>query len=1095
MANAYRKDIFRTLKAGWRRFLAIAVITTLCVTMFSGLQASCLDLRNEADSFYDAQKLHDLKIQSTLGMTKEDVQALKTMENVETAAGIFSGDILVYTEENAALDLTFQTAAGDGTDAPYLIEGALPTEPGQCAVTQDMAKKYNLTVGSIFRVEKSLDESDVVPDTFVISALIVDPTKIGSTSGAVSYRNSNVDKDSLYILPTAVDSDVYTAVLLRMRDSNSYFTYDRAYSAAVSDLETQIREDLQDEREEERWQQVKNDAYDELREETEPARAELADARVQLSDAREEADQQFADAQMQIDSGMAEIEDQEAAINEKEQELENSAAALADQKDQVLQQERSLTEQREQLAAQADNLNAQKVDLQAQEDSLKKQQEDLQTQLNTLNSQKSALQANTAISAEQKAQQISQLDAAISQITNGISQIDANLPQLTGGISQLVSGLSQVNAGIAQIDDGLAQIAQAKQQIADGEAQIESGRAQIADGRSQLEQAREQLESGQKELDDQKLVAEEKFAESKQEIEDGEEELEKQIQDASRDIETIERPTWYIQNRNSLSGYSNVKSDADSIKSIGAVFPILFLAVAILISLTAITRMVEEDRGILGTYRALGFTDHEIRKKYMIFAALSAAAGDAVGTLGAFVILPRFIFWVFSNMYLFPGYRFSFLPGLGTLGPALFIGAILLAAWAVCAKELKETPAELMRPKAPPAGKRIFLEYIPFIWKRMKFLSKVTARNLFRYMKRFLMTVVGIAGCIALLLFGFAVQDSVTDMLPKQYGGVFKYDCLAVASGANDTLLSYIEEAREEGEIERDLNLFVSSVTIRNDAGDEMAAQLYVVPDSTSFDGLISLTDPTGTSLTLQDGAVYVTSNAVDILGLTRGAAFEAGTVDMPTKTITLDGVVNNFLGNYIYMTKNTFEQYFKEYEPNAELINFTDKVSDQTAWCTALAEKEDVTACVATEEVRSEFHKSFELVNMVVYVVIIMSAALAFVVLYTLETTNISERERELATIKVLGFFDREVSLYVNKEVIILTLIGILAGIPLGRAFAQTLTTILKLPAIYLEVSLHLSSYLISAVLVFVFALLVQIVTGRMLRRIDPVTALKSAE
>ncbi|MGI5988730.1 MAG: FtsX-like permease family protein [Lachnospiraceae bacterium] len=1235
MTSAYRKDIFRTLRDGWRRFIAIAVITALGVTMFSGLQASCEDLCQEADSFYDSQNLEDIKIQSTLGLTDEDVEALLSLADVETASGIYSGDLTVYTEDGGSLDISFQTIASDGTDAPYVVEGTMPSEADQCAVTQEMAENYGLSVGDTLTVSSGNEDETVTEDTFVISALIIDPTSVGSTSGAVSYRNSSVEKDKLYILPEAVDSDVYTAILVRMRDSDSYYTYDNEYSAAVSELESQIRSDVQDEREEARWQQVKDQAYETLEEEIAPAESELEEGRQELSDAEAEAEQQFADAQSQIDSGLETLQSQEDELNAQAQELEESAASLAESKADVLAQEESLTSQKSDLQAQLDSLTAQKEDLQAQLDSLTAQKEDLQaqldsltaqkedlqaqldslnsqkeelqaqqeslnsqktelqaqqeslsskktdlqaqleslssqktdlqTQLESLNSQKEAIQARTDISDDEKAKMISEIESSISlvtdninkiddslsqitagisetetylskiqagiseiddslpqiaeaiaqidaavpqltegiaqideatpQLTEGISQLDSGISQLTDGISQLDSGIEQIESGIAQIDDGLSQLETARAQIEDGEAQIESGRAQIEDGRAQIQQAKDELAAAQAELDDSKASAEETFAGKEQELADGEQELADEKADAIADIEAIERPTWYIQNRNSLSSYGNVKSDSDSIESIGTVFPILFLAVAILISLTAITRMVEEERGLLGTYRALGFRDSEIRRKYLIFAALSALAGSAVGTLGAFVILPSFLFWVFTNMYLFPEYHYSFLPGLGTLGPAVFIAAVLIAAWAVCKKELSETPAELMRPKAPPAGKRIFLEYIPFIWNRLSFLSKVTARNLFRYMKRFLMTVVGIAGCIALLLFGFAVQDSVTDMLPKQYGGIFQYDGLAVASSANDTLLSYIDEAESNGEIDKKLNLYVTSVTIKNTSGDQISAQLYVIPEDADLDGLVSLKDTNGNEITLSDGQTWVTVNAVQILNLSEGGTFEVQTADMPDAEVTLDGVAQNYLGNYIYMTQNTFEQYFGEYSPNAEIFTLTDEVTDQTAWCTEFAEKEDITTCASSEEVKSEFNKSFELVNTVVYVVIIMSAALAFTVLYTLETTNISERERELATIKVLGFFDREVSLYVNKEVFILTLIGIVAGIPLGRAFAQTLNTVLRFPAIYLEVSLHPSSYLISAVLVFVFAILVQLVTEKILKRIDPVTALKSAE
>ncbi len=1047
MNRAYRKDVMRSLRGGWRRFLAIALITALGVMMFSGLQAACQDLRREADSFFDAQNLHDLEIKSTLGLTEDDAAALAELPDVEQAECVFSTDVTVVTEAGGALELSAVTMTPGGTDALYPVTGRLPEREDECALTEAVASKYGLQTGSILTLTAEEGSGDILPDTFTVTALVIDPTSVGSTNGAVSYRNSDTEKDCLYIPSSAVDTKMYTSVLVRMTDSDSYFTYDTKYSSAVSTLASQIRDQVQDAREESRLKDVQDEAYAKLDSELSGAQEELDDGRQQLSDAKDEAEQQFEQAQEAIDSGLKTLNSRKAELDAREKQLEDSASQIESGRQQLREQEESLEQKRQELTDQQDSLMQKKRELQTQRDTL------------------AAGQAN----------------AGVAQLEEGIRQTDA--------------GLSQIAAGLKQVEDGRQQLANNLAQLDAAQKEADSGRQQLADGRQQLAQAGQQLADNQSQLDAQKTSAEETFAEKEQAIADAQAQLDERKAAAEADIAAMEKPSWYIQSRRALGGYSDVSSDADSIDSIGTVFPMLFLAVAVLISLTAITRMVEEDRGLLGTYRALGFTEGEIRSKYLIFALLSAACGSAAGTLGAMVVLPGFLFWVFSNMYLFPQYRYAFLVPRGILGPALFIGAVLIAAWAACAKELSEAPAQLMRPKAPPAGRRIILEYIQFIWKRLSFLSKVTARNLFRYGRRFLMTVVGIAGCMVLLLFGFAVKDSVTDMLPGQYGGIFTYDCLAVASQADDTLSRLTQEAAERGQIDDSMSLYTTTLTLEDDSGDQISAQLYVLPDGSSPDGFMDLRGVDGEKITLKDGDVWVSINAAEILGLHPGEDFLAGSADMPPRQVILTGTLLNYLGNYVYMTGNTYDQYFQDYQANAELLHLTPAVTDQAAWCRNLAGREGIAACVSTQKIRSEFQQSFKLVNMVVYVVIIMSAALAVVVLYTLGTTNISERERELATIRVLGFSDREVSLYINREVMILTAIGILIGLPAGRAAAQMLNRVLRLPGIYLRVSLHLPSYFICVALILIFALLVQSVTDRMLRRIDPVTALKSAE
>ena len=681
------------------------------------------------------------------------------------------------------------------------------------------------------------------------------------------------------------------------------------------------------------------------------------------------------------------------------------------------------------------------------------------------------------------------------------AQADAEFAAARQSLDASASELSQNRA---QVEDGLLQIENGIQTLKDSEAELnrqeESANVQIADGRAEIEANRKKLEDaakviadGWQEYEDGKQEGEKEISDGWEEYEDGKQEADEKLADARAEIEEIDMATWYAEDRSSLSGYANIRSDADSIDAIGTVFPIVFFIVAILISLTTITRMVEEDRGLIGTYKALGFTNAETRKKYIIYALSESLAGSLIGTIFAFVVLPEIIFIIFRVMYLLPWYDLHFIPVQGLLGPCIFILGIVTATALSCRKELNRVPAVLMRPKAPRAGSRVLLERMKPVWNRLSFLNKVTARNLFRYKKRLLMTIFGIAGCMALLLFGFAIKDSVTDLMPRQYEQTFNYDLMVVSN--TEDHLEILADLDKDQNIADYLDVEITSADLQIADGEKASVQLIIVPQGKNLSEYIHMKDLDGNELTLQDGDVYITQNAGSVLGFENGDQITMQLLDLQEAEIPVTELVQNYLGNYVYMTSATFEEYYDAYEANGVLLHFSNQCRDQVSWADDFSERDGVLSCVSTQELKDQFSTAFVLINMIVYVVIIMSAALAFVVLFTLSTTNISERERELATIKVLGFFDNEVHLYVNKETLILTLIGIVLGVPLGTAFAQTLTVILNLPSIYLAVSLHPVSYLIAAGLSFGFALIVNLIMNRSVNAIDPVEALKSIE
>lgn len=558
------------------------------------------------------------------------------------------------------------------------------------------------------------------------------------------------------------------------------------------------------------------------------------------------------------------------------------------------------------------------------------------------------------------------------------------------------------------------------------------------------------------------------------------------------DTSSIEHPKWYIQDRSSLSSYSNIESDAASIEAVGTAFPIVFFTVAILIALTTITRMVEEDRLLIGTYKALGFRNIEIMKKYLLYAGSACLLGGIIGDIGGFLLLPKFVFRIFQTLYLLPNYRLQFDAWYGIGGIALFTGGILVAVWIAVHGELKHMPAVLMRPKAPRTGARVLLERIRPLWRNLTFLNKVTARNLFRYKKRMLMTVFGIMGCSALVLCAMAINDSVSALIPRQYEHIYRYDLMVMKDDAH-----VYQSLSRDDEVSECLTLLVDNATIKSSGNKEERVQLMVFPEQADVASYLSLEDLNGDPVTLEMGDVYVTQNASQVLDFAVNDTVRVQNSDFKEKRVKVTGIVQNYLGNTIYMSENTYETLFGPYEDNAVLANFRGDISKQQkdSYAQKLEDREGVLSVVSTSSMQDAFETSFSLITSVVYLILAMAAALAFVVLFTLSTTNISERVRELATIKVLGFYDKEVHSYVNKETLLLTFLGILAGLPAGTILAQSLTYVLNMPSIHFAVTIRPISYLYTVILSFGFAVIVNLITNRVLNHIDMVESLKSME
>lgn len=706
------------------------------------------------------------------------------------------------------------------------------------------------------------------------------------------------------------------------------------------------------------------------------------------------------------------------------------------------------------------------------------------------------------------------LDAGNRQIADTCAEADKKFAEAQ---SQIDENRRQFDQQVDQIMSMQAGATGAMDPTQLNETTRETMRETIIAATPELAHAKQRLDQAQSQLDEQK-------AQTEQTLKTKENELKT----------SIPQVRWYVQDRQSLGGFSALKSDLDSIQSLGNAFPIVFLVVAVMMSLTSMARMVEEDRSLIGTYVGLGYGRLAVASRYLLFALLACLIGGGLGLLVGFLGIPAFLLVVLEGMYVMPGVRLEYDWLYGSLGIALFVVGVLAATIYACVQEMRMTPAALMRPKAPRAGSRILLERIKPVWNRMGFLSKVTARNIFRFKSRLIMTVGGVAGCTALIVCGLAINDTVADLGIKQYRDVYQYD-LMVVSGDSDADEMRAKVA-SDGRTTSTMNVRIESGDMavgKSDSGSgdssgsvgSESIQLVAVPEKRLSDlgemvtlqpvhsGILGTSSIGGKgSLKLDDDGVIVAQSAASSLGIATGSKVRLTNGDGVQVTAKVSAVNRNLIGSDVYISETYYAKLFgksfvsnvpvsaesdvqstKSLTWNAMYAKLSGSDQSQTDYAQSLEKDSSVVKAVSSAHMADSF--KFDLMGAVVALIVALAGGLALVVLFTLANTNVSERVREMATLKVLGFFDREVHHYVNREMMILTVMGVVLGLPLGRFVGGLLTMALNMPSLYFEVEVKPLSYVIAVVVTMMFALLVQLFVNPVLDRIDPISSLKSVE
>ena len=1067
MKKALLKNSFKEIKTSFKRFISLLLISLLGVGFFVGLRASSPDMVYTIDEYYKQQNVYDIQIISTLGLTDNDIDAIKKIENVENVYGTYSEDIMLKVDGK---ELVSKILTIEDVNKPRLIEGNMPINENECLVEQSFLTSTGKKIGDTIELEANENNEILKEFNLKIVGTAESPLYISRERGTTSLGAGTIN-NYIYISKDNINSDAYTEIYIKLKDSEEYTTNSNKYEDYVEETKNKI-EEIKEEREKARYDELINEANAEIEKAENEFNTQKADGEKQIAD----AEAKITDGKNQITSGENEIKTNEEKANK---EFSSAEKKISSAKSEISKNEKTLSEQKQNANSQIDTANNKKEELNA----------NLQT-------------INTALDKVMQS-----YNYVISKLNNGnLSEeekiaLQEQKQELEKQKTTLETNKSQIQAGITEIDN---QINSANNQIEQAEKQLESAKTEISKQEkalastkkkttSQINNAKAELEKSKKEIQD----AEAELATKKEEFNTKISDAEKELIDAKEKVNDIETAEWYILDRNQNSGYASFIQDTESVNSLSLVFPIVFFAIAILVSLTSMTRMVEEDRTELGTLKSLGYNKAQIIFKYILYSTLACIIGGVMGISIGLQLIPRVIWMMYSMMYTIPEFVVALNSEHSSSGLTLIYICIVGATLYAALRALKEKPANLLRPKAPKIGKRVLLERIKFIWKRLNFTQKVTVRNIFRYKKRFLMTIIGICGCTALILTGFGIKDSISMILPNQYEKVFLYDFQVgmKTSLTEEEKQSVVKELQDTENITDVVKAYmVADVAHHNNYAEDIQ---IMVPDSTEeLKNFIEINNVKNKKqeIGLTDDGVILTDKLAQLLDVKEGDTI---TLEDSDKEVKVIGITENYIGHYIYMTKNMYKEiYDEEYSPNLLLVKGNDLSEEkQEEISRKLLNEGKVSTVSLNSTIERTLDDTLKSLNYVVVILIVSAGLLAFVVLYNLSNINISERQRELATIKVLGFYDREVYSYVTRETVLLTIIGIALGLVLGYFLNYFIIGTCEINMLRFAKIIHPWSYVYSVLITVAFTVIVNVITYFALKKIDMISSLKSIE
>lgn len=1079
MKSALFKDIIREIKRTKSRFFSIFAIIALGAGFFSGLKAACPDMLATQEAYFRDNNLMDIHLLSTYGFDEDDMDAIRTVDGIRGIYPTYSKDVFVKNDRNANLiakmiaipDVTTAAYADKTIDEPVVLKGRMPQSANECVVEKHSQMRTTFNIGdtvSVYTTDSENPLSDsLVRDSWTVVGIVMNPQYISYERGNTTIGDGSIDT-YIMIPESNFCYEVYTDVYLTMEDAAAYGAFDDGYWN-VMDGNVEEFEAVADVRKDERFAEIKNEAE-----------RQLADAKKKLADGEKEANEELSKAKQELDDAYKELTDGEKKLADGKKQYNDGREEYNNSKKEFDESIADAELKIEEAQAELDDGYAQ------------------------YNNGVSQLMEGLESSAEQLRAKTAEIKAAISagMGTPEMEMMLAELERQLGEIEYLINNPEAAIASTEELRTAKDQLEEAGDRLnsaklwlgvekENGQKQLDEAAAELSKAYKTLRDSEKQLADGWDEYNDGLAKYEEAKAESDQKLADARQ----QILDAEKKVAKLKKPTWYVFTRKDNPGFSTYESDAYRIENVCKIFPVFFFLVAILVCLTTMTRMVEEERTQIGTLKALGYSKAAIASKFIVYSALASLSGSVVGIAAGSFIFPTVIYSAYEMLYKTPALKLQPMPEVWVLVTLCALVCTTAAALMACMAELRSNPAALMRPKAPKAGKRVLLEKIPFIWKRLSFTRKVTVRNLFRYKKRIFMTILGIAGCTALTMAGFGIYSSISVILDKQYSEIFNYDLIVVLdSDAGEYTLETVDKALEEDEnTTENVELYMKSLSYKG-IGD---TSLVVAKDTTKLADVVKFNDRvTGDPLELTDDGVIITERFAELSGLSAGDEFTF-TCGGEEITAKVSSVTENYTLHFVYMTENLYEKLCGAKPSYNTYFTIMKDTGDeaQKEMGERLMSLDGVQALSFVKDNRESFGNTVKNLNYVVILIIVSAAMLAFVVLYNLTNINITERIREIATIKVLGFYDNEVSAYVFRENILLTLIGDAIGLGAGVWLHRFVIQVAQTDSVMFGRTLPLWCFAAAFVLTLIFALLVDFIMHFRLKKVSMVESLKSVE
>lgn len=1132
------KNTTREFLRSKARFLSILGIIFLGVTFYAGIKATGPDMLKTATHYYEQHGLMDLKVVSDLGINQDDIAWLKKKDTIKQVMPVYSQDINLIEKNKVVKLYSYQAKTEKQLNRLVLTKGRLPKKNNEVVLDSRMLEAKEYQIGDRFKLKTNKDLADILKRTdYKIVGFVNSPLYIEH----ISRGNTQVGKGSLdffaYVPEDNFKLPVYTEAYIQLKQPG--LAYSKEYETSVKQAKKQLLSDSQ-----KQGEQRVNSFFKQLDKETTQAKQDLAVGNKKIKEAQEKLQQ----GQEKLAKGK---EEYQQGLQQFQTEIQAGKEQLAAKENQLAQSEQDIKTKEQQLATSQQQLDQLRAQLGTSTINLAQNLAGLSQSIQLLTAQQLAftkqLQQLTLIQEGIKTttQQVSVgeviprevLETWIVGLDNPVVDYSSQQNFLRNLIEQPVTSeeltqikvlgveLSQgkpiIQQNVTNISQQLAEKQTAYQGLKTYQEQsqaLERFRQGLLAGKTQLARGKQAIKEGKDKLNDKEKEGEAKLAASKEQLATSEAELKegqsklaketealatgkKKLATALKEKEKITSPTYYIFTRDDLPGYSEFKENANRISSIATIFPVFFFMIAALVSLTTMTRMVDEKRSEIGTLKALGYTNREISQKYVVYAAVAAIVGTVLGLGVGFYVFPTVIFDAYRTMYNLPKALIHLYPSYSIQSLVVALLCTIGASLIVLRVDLVSVPAKLMRPKAPKIGKRILLERVPFIWNRFNFNQKITARNLFRYKQRMLMTVFGIAGCMALLVTGFGLKDSIVDIVDLQFGKIWTYDSLVIQKEGitKKDQEKYLEKLEQLPNYQDHLNIARETYQVKKSGQTTQEVTIEVPKDTEKLSQFIQFKDrQTQKKQPLTENGVLITEKLGKLFQVKVGETITVRDKQDTSYQLKVSGIVENYAMHFIYMTPSYYQKIF-QHAPvyNGDLITFDKTLSKgkENQLAESLMKEPTVVNVSFVSEMSEAMEETIKSLNIVMTVLIISAALLAFIVLYNLTNINISERIRELSTIKVLGFYNLEVTRYIYRENDLLTLLGILVGCLVGKWLHYFVLQTSEVDMMMFSPVIHLTSYLYAGLLSLLFSLLVMLVMHQRLRKIDMIEALKSVD